>query len=134
MGAADSRTLALALICAGCTSIHADQRTFENTRWRVTAVSGVATPAGGDYSIQFNRGRVGGRLGCNSFGGRYSVSAESIVTGDMASTLMGCPEPAATFESTGLRVLSQPMRLVWSSDRRLTLINAAGSIALERAR
>jgi heat shock protein HslJ len=124
--------LALALICAGCTSIHAEQRTFENTRWRVTAVSGVATPAGGDYSIQFNGGRIGGRLGCNSFGGRYSVSAESIVTGDMASTLMGCPEPAATFESAGLRVLGAPMRWTWVSGLKLTLSNDGGSLQLQR--
>jgi heat shock protein HslJ len=46
-------------------------------------------------------------------------------------TLMACPEPSATFENQGLAVLNQPMRMSWASSRKLTLSNAAGTIALE---
>jgi heat shock protein HslJ len=45
---------------------------------------------------------------------------------------MACPEPAMSFESEGLAVLRQPMRLSWIAGTELTLSNGAGSIALER--
>ena len=135
MAAAGFRTrlAALALLTAGCTSINADARTFENTRWRVTAINGQATPGVGNYVIRFDNGRVGGQVGCNHFGAPYRVAGEVMTVGQVASTLMGCPEPAASFETQAFSVLRQPMRLSWSSGTRLTLSNAAGSLALERA-
>jgi len=134
MAAAGSKTpvAALALIAAGCTSINADARTFENTRWRVSAINGQATPAAGNYVIRFADGQVGGQVGCNHFGGPYRIAGQVMTVGEVASTLMGCPEPAATFETQTFSVLRQPVRLSWSSDRRLTLSNAAGSLALEK--
>jgi heat shock protein HslJ len=122
----------LALLFAACTSIAADARTFEGTRWQVTAINGRATPAAGDYRIEFKDGGIGGRLGCNSMGGRYSVAGDVMTVRDLASTLMGCPEPAASFETQGFAVLNRPMQMNWISGARLTLSNAAGSITLER--
>jgi hypothetical protein len=48
MAAAVFRIAALALACAACTSIAVDARTFEGTRWRVTAIDAKPTPAKGD--------------------------------------------------------------------------------------
>ena len=125
----------LALLCAACTSIHADQRTFEGTRWRVVAVNSRPTPAAaGDYRIEFRDGRIAGRFGCNGFGGPYSVRGDTLVATDVASTLMGCREPSATFESAGFAILRRPMQLNWSSGDRLTLANAAGQIELQSER
>ena len=134
MAAAAFRIAALALLSAGCTSIAADQRTFDGTSWRVTAVDGRATPPKGDYSMSFRGRELGARFGCNRVGGRYSVAGETLTATEVRSTLMGCPEPASTFERKGLAVLSAPMRISWSSGNRLTLSNAAGSIALELVR
>lgn len=120
-------------VVGACTSIAADARTFENTTWRVTAINDRATPPGGDYRVEFRGGRIGGRFGCNHFGGPYTVQRDTLIAREVASTLMGCPEPAASFETQGFAVLHQPMRMNWSSGRALTLSNAAGSIALERA-
>ena len=133
MAAAGFRAALIALACAACTSIAADARTFENTSWRVTTINGRATPPGGDYRIEFKDGRIGGRFGCNHFGGPYAVQRDTLIAREIASTLMGCPEPAASFETQGFAVLHQPMRMNWSSGRALTLSNPAGSIALERA-
>jgi heat shock protein HslJ len=96
-----------------------DVRTFENTRWRVVAINGQATPATGDYLVTFKAQDIGGRFGCNHFGGRYALAGETIVVREVASTLMGCPEPAATFESAGLRVLAAPMRWTWVAEQKL---------------
>ncbi|HKU91945.1 MAG TPA: META domain-containing protein [Sphingomicrobium sp.] len=132
MAAAGFRLTALAALTAGCTTVTASQASFDGTRWHVTAVNGQATPAAGDYSLQFAQGNVGARFGCNRIGGRYSALGDSLRTFDVHSTLMGCPEPAATFERQGSAVLTAPMRIAWSGETRLTLSNDQGSIALER--
>jgi heat shock protein HslJ len=133
MAAAGFRTALFALALGGCTSIAADARAFEGTHWRVTAINGRSTPVAGDYRIEFRNGGIGGRFGCNQFGGRYAVAGETMTTSDVASTLMGCPEPAASLETQGFAILHQPMRWTWISGLKLTLRNSAGSIALERA-
>jgi heat shock protein HslJ len=132
MGVADFKLALLALALGACTSVAVDQRTFEGTRWRVTAVNDQATPQNGDYHLRFSKGEIGARFSCNSIGGKFTVSGETLITRDMSSTLMGCPEPSASLENAGLRVLSQPMRWTAVAGTRLTLHNNAGSIALER--
>jgi len=132
MAAAGYRLPFLALACAACTSVTATQASFDGTRWHVTAINGNATPAAGDYSLQFAQGNVGARFGCNHIGGRYSAVGDRLRTFDVHSTLMGCPEPAATFERQGSMVLTSPMHIAWSRETRLTLSNDHGTIALER--
>ena len=127
------RTAFLALLpLAACASVATGPSSLEGTHWQVTAINGRATAPSGNYRLEFARGGIGGRLGCNSMGGRYSIAGETLTVRDLASTLMGCPEPAASFESQGAAVLALPMRITWTSGRELTLSNAAGSLALQR--
>ena len=121
-----------ALLCAGCTSINADARTFEGTRWQVSAINGRPTPATGNYVLRFGDGRIGGQVGCNHLGGDYRAAGDVLTTTALVMTEMACSEPAASFESSAIAVLQQPMRMGWISGQRLTLSNAAGSLALER--
>lgn len=124
--------IAAAVAATACTSIAGDAQSFEGTRWRVTAVNGRPTPATGDYHIEFRHREIGGRFGCNSFGGRMAVRGEAMTAGPIMATLMGCAEPAAAFESAGFAILNQPMRWQWTAGLNMTLSNSAGSIALER--
>jgi heat shock protein HslJ len=78
--------------------------------WRVFSVGGHETPATGDYFITFADGRVAARFGCNSMGGSYRVEGDVIIVSDLAQTLIGCPEPAATFERDGSAILRSPMQ------------------------
>jgi heat shock protein HslJ len=133
MAAAAFRTAALALVCAACTSIEADARTFDGTRWHVTAIDGRATPATGDYHVEFKAGEISGRFGCNGWGGSYAVSGETMTAGNVMSTMMACGDPAMTFESEGLAVLRQPMHWSWIAAQKLTLSNGAGSIEMVRS-
>lgn len=133
MAAAGFRIALTALICAGCASIAVDARTFEGTRWHVTAINGRATPATGDYRIEFKDGGIGGSFGCNHFGGRYAVRGEAVVVREMRSTMMACSDPAASFEGAGFTILNQPMTMSWSGGDRLTLSNAGGRIELNRS-
>jgi heat shock protein HslJ len=115
MAAADFKLALATALLAGCTSINAANATFEGTRWHVTAINGRGTPATGDYHVEFSNGTIGGRFGCNGFGGRYAVSGELMRATEIRSTMMACSDPAG-----------------WSfSSRKLTLSNGAGSIALE---
>jgi heat shock protein HslJ len=132
MGVAGFRLALLALGCAGCTSIAADARTFEGTRWHVTAINHRATPATGDYRVEFKGGGIGGRFGCNGWGGRYAVAGSMLTASAIRSTMMACTDPAASFEGEGFQILDQPMRMSWASGRRLMLSNSVGSIELER--
>ena len=128
MAAAGFRVAALALACAACTSVIADERTFDGTRWHVTAIDGRATPATGDYHVRFARDEISGRFGCNGWGGRYAIVGDIMTAGEIRSTMMACPD--MSFESSGLAVLDRPMQIRWSSGRQLTLTNGAGSIEL----
>ena len=132
MAAAAFRATILAALLSGCTSVASTNATLEGTEWQVMAIDGQPTPRTETYRMQFKDGQVGGRFGCNHFGGQFSARGSTLTVTNTTSTLMGCPEPAATFEREGLSVLQQPMAMQWASDRRLTLSNAAGSIALER--
>ena len=131
MAAAVFRAALLALACSACTTIAADARSFENTRWDVAAINGRATPTNGEYWVAFKDGQISGRFGCNGWGGSYAVAGQTVTAGQVTSTLMACTEPAMSFERQGLAVLQQPMR--WTeAGQKLTLTNGAGSIALER--
>ena len=102
------------------------------TRWRVVAVNGQAITEFGDYSMRFDaNGQVGARFGCNSMGGHYRLVGDVLIVTDLASTLMGCPPPSAGLERAGAAVLGQPMRIAFTSNERMYLSNAAGSIALD---
>jgi heat shock protein HslJ len=81
--------------------------------------------------MSFEASRIGARFGCNSMGGQYRLATEVLTVGNLAQTLIGCPDPASTFESQGAAVLGQPMRIAFASNERMFLSNAAGSIALE---
>jgi heat shock protein HslJ len=118
--------------CAACTSIAADARTFEGTRWHVTAINGRSTPSTGDYHVEFRNSTIAGRFGCNGVGGRYAASGELMRTTEIRSTMIACSDPEASFEGEGFAILNQPMRTRWATGRRLTLGNAAGSIEIEQ--
>ncbi len=126
-----SRIAPLALACAACTSIVVDIRTFEGTRWRLTAIDGRAT-ASPDWDFQFGGGRVSGRIGCNLWTGRYSLDGSTMIIDEIVSTTAACPPLPADFGRPALMVLQAPLRLSWRSGTRLTLSNNAGSLALER--
>ena len=139
MAAAGFRIAALALLGAGCTSIAADARTFEGTRWQVTAINGHPTPRYPNFRIEFARGRFTARMGCNIAYGIYRIEHEQLIPGFGGHTEMACKAvsdfavPPMTFETWGFAVLHKPMRMSWKSSRELTLTNGAGSIQLEFA-
>jgi heat shock protein HslJ len=124
------------LLLGACTSVEpAPIAQLEGTSWRVVMVNGRQTPAQGDYSVRFDGGgRFGARFGCNHMGGSYRLVGGALTVSNLTQTLMGCPEPAASFESLGSAILERPIQVAFTSNERMYLTNAAGSIALDPVR
>ena len=50
-------------------------------------------------------GKIGGRSGCNVYGGSYSVEDGKLRISELISTMMACDEPTMQFEQTFFRTL-----------------------------
>ena len=99
-----------------------------------TLVSYNQTPAVSDVetSIEFKDGQMNGNVGCNGFGGKYSLNGDQIEFGPVMSTMMYC-ENVADQESTTLAVLQEKANFVLDGNT-LTITSGDGnsSIVLER--
>ena len=127
-----------ALAIAGCTpvaqGIPPKAASVDGTRWRVVEIKRQATPASDLYRLSFENGQLGARFGCNHMGGPYRQVGNVIHVGQVASTLMGCPEPAGTLERDAGAILSQPMSISWTGRDTLELTNRTGGMKLVRIR
>ncbi len=103
------------------------------TGWTVTAINGRVTPGGQDYFISFTADALSARFGCNSIGGSWHLNGDHLSTKGLAQTLVGCPEPAASFERLGSAVLDSNMRIEREGGEAMRLVSEAGSIDLKRA-
>jgi len=105
------------------------------TEWRVVAVNGRPTPPSGDYWMRFGpRTEFGARLGCNHIGGSYQSLGGTVLVSNLHQTLMGCSEPAATFESQASAILRARARADMAASGDVVLRNPAGTITLRRMR
>jgi heat shock protein HslJ len=95
---------AMALVLAGCAANPLNPAApttagapvaLENTQWRLASFGAVGSEApvlpGSDVTLQFGAdGTVGGNSGCNSFGGKYSLTNDMLVLSELNSTLRAC--------------------------------------------
>jgi heat shock protein HslJ len=106
--------------------------------WRLVSFGpgSSQTPAAPDVetSIDFGAdGMLSGNVGCNSFGGEYSVDGDTITFSPITSTLMFCEGPVGDQETVTLNVLFETATFTLEADT-LTITSADGesSIVLER--
>ena len=118
---------------SGCGGGTVAPASLANTSWTVVAINGRPTGSGQGYFLQFSGDRISARFGCNNIGGRWSQNGDHVATTNLEQTLMGCPEPAATFETNGVAVLRSNMRAEGLTGRRTRLVSEAGTIDLDRA-
>jgi heat shock protein HslJ len=61
------------------------------TDWQLVATAQGAVPTGTNATLRITSGgELSGNDGCNAFGGRVSVSADTLVIGRVMHTMMGC--------------------------------------------
>ena len=124
---ADGRTV------SGCGGGTIATATLGGTSWSVVSVNGRSAPSGADYFIQFSDKTLSAKFGCNSMGGSYRLNGDHLSVGDLQQTLMGCPEPSATFEREASVLLRGNVRVEKIGGERLRLVSEAGTIELRRA-
>ena len=125
--------VASALILSACAS--QGSSSLAGTTWKlvsygavgnqILAAPGIAT------SLSFDAdGQVSGNMGCNQFSGTYKVKSGKIVYGSLSSTLMACPEPQMTQESTSFQVMTGAVRFE-VKDNTLTIYDASGATSIQ---
>ncbi|WP_109526912.1 MULTISPECIES: META domain-containing protein [Nocardia] len=60
-----------------------------------TTVQGTPIPGDGPLTLTFTDNRVSAYAGCNTASGSVTFDGDVLRVGDLASTLIGCPEPQA---------------------------------------
>ena len=117
----------------GCGGGTVQQVGLASTNWTVIAINGRATPGGAGYFLNFTLDTLSAKFGCNGMGGGWRLNGDHLSTGDLSQTLIGCPEPSATFERLGNAVLRSNMRLERTGGETMRLVSEAGSIDLKRS-
>jgi len=124
---ADGRTV------SGCGGGTIAANTLAGTSWSVVAVNGRPAPGGADYYVQFSDRALSAKFGCNGMGGQYRLNGDHLSVGNLEQTLIGCPEPSATFEREAGVLLRSNIRIEKIGGDRLRLVSEAGTIELKRA-
>jgi heat shock protein HslJ len=100
---------------------------LDGTSWVLTALGKTQPIPGTTLTATFGEGQVRGSAGCNSYGGPYQASGDTITVGGIAITEMACMEPAGVMEQelafVGLLGEAQTFRL---GDGRLQIFRADG--------
>lgn len=105
--------------------------------WKLVSYGDAANPtpaiADVETSVNFNDGKFGGNVGCNSFGADYSTDGGNIHIGSIVSTMMFC-EATSAQESAVLGIMSDRTLKVSLSGSQLTLATEDGTsvIVLEK--
>ena len=99
-------------IFIGVSAFGASAQTLPAGNWKLTAYNfrqKIAYPIS-DTLITLNidpDGKIGGRSGCNVYGGSYSFEDGKLAISDIFSTMMACDEPLMSFERTYYDVLRE---------------------------
>ena len=84
------------MACSGARSASDDP--LDGTSWTLMAYRKTRPIPGTTITATFEDGQVHGSAGCNSYGGSYQVSDDTITVGEIAITEMACLEPEGTME------------------------------------
>jgi heat shock protein HslJ len=94
------------------------------------------TPAAPDVdtSIEFKSdGTLAGNVGCNGFGGDYTVEGNNIVFGQIISTLMFCEGPVGEQETVTLNVFTESAPFTLDGNTlTITSVDGSSVVVLER--
>ncbi len=124
---ADGRTV------SGCGGGTISANALAGKSWSVLAVNGKPVTGAGDYYVRFSDKAVDAKFGCNGMSGEYRLNGNHLTVGNLQQTLMGCPEPAATFEREAGVLLRSNIRIEKVGGDKLRLVSEAGTIELKRA-
>jgi heat shock protein HslJ len=104
---------------------------LDGTSWRMTTVGDADALPGG--MLSFNSGKLAGATGCNSFGGTYKQSDDSLTITLGPTTRIGCPPSLDAQERAVLQALPATAAFT-EHDGTLTLVDGSGATLLTYTR
>ena len=104
---------------------------LQGTAWVLTryqSSSGIteSVPSGVRTDATFDATTVHGSGGCNRYTGPYTQSGASLTFGQLATTMMACPDPQATVEAAYYAALAKSATYTATADS-LVIFDAAGA-------
>ncbi len=101
--------------------------------WQVEDLDGRDVVDGSQVTVVFSDdGRLGGRGSCNSYGGQFTLTGESLTLGQLRSTLMACAEPLMVQEQRLFELLESVQRFEIAEDGALMLHSHDGRSLMAR--
>ncbi|MCS6847742.1 MAG: META domain-containing protein [Anaerolineae bacterium] len=94
--------------------------------WVLESLNGRPPLAEATITLNFEVNRVNGSDGCNRFMGGYTLDGFNIAFGQLAGTLMACPEPVMKQAADFQQALANA-RSFSVAEGRLTLLDEAGN-------
>jgi heat shock protein HslJ len=91
-------TLVMAALLAGCAVPGQNDRLasgslLRDSEWVLTSLAGQALIKDTQITLSFGEGLLEGSAGCNTYGGSYTATEDSLRLSDLYWTEMGCLEP-----------------------------------------
>lgn len=126
---------ALALLLAGCADTPAPETVsgIVGPVWVAEDIAGGGIIDNSRITLQLGAdGHASGRGGCNSYGGSYSLTGESLRFSPLAATQMACAEALMNQEQRYFDALAGTVRYALADDGALLLTTADGRQILFR--
>jgi heat shock protein HslJ len=123
--------LAAALLSAAGCGGSSSAASLDGTSWRLTGWTlSSLDPASFTITAKFVGGQISGSSAVNTYSGPYKAGpGEAFSVGDLASTMMGGPEPAMRAEKAYLTLLAQAKSYKLDG-ATLTLFDQSGNQSL----
>ena len=128
-----SVTLVLTALLAACATATqneppAEGTALKDTGWVLVSLNGDSPMAGREITLDFEEATLEGYAGCNTYGGSYTVSEDSLRLSGVYATEMGCMEPKGIMdqERAFLDALNAAARFHLDGDR-LGVYDEAGT-------
>lgn len=101
---------------------------LNDTAWTLSALPGRTLVPASHVTLEFANGTVQGSDGCNRYHGPYIADAEGFrLSGNIASTMMACPEPLMQQATAFIDALSQA-RAARIEGNQLGMLDASGVV------
>jgi heat shock protein HslJ len=116
----------LALLSA-CTA----KSTLAESKWQLTSLDGKPPLVDVKVTLNFSQDAIGGNDGCNTYGGSYQATKDTLTIGnDIFSTMMYCTDEIAKQYQAFYEALKQTASYK-ITDSKLSIINAKGTVLAE---
>jgi heat shock protein HslJ len=101
--------LMISALLAACAFSGGSSAASLQGEWTLSTLNGKAPLAGTTITATFEKDTVGGRSGCNSYGGSFTARGNKLSASELAMTEMYCMDPEGVMdqETAYLQALSQ---------------------------